>query len=77
MNLPPDPLTEMEAKLAGEGPMARLNDLEVYRVLISLAERTGVLSQRCWSVATGTALATTSRLLRALASALYRVRIED
>jgi hypothetical protein len=39
----------MEAKIASEGPVARLNYLEVYRVLISLAQRTQVLSKRFWS----------------------------
>ena len=55
----------------------RLSDLDVYRLLIVLAERTGRLSTRCWSTAAATALQASSTVLRRLAAALYRANIRD
>ena len=55
----------------------RLGDLEVYSLLVRMAERTRELSARCWSIAAATALKAASGTLRALASALYRAKLRD
>ena len=55
----------------------RLSDLDVYHLLIRLGEQTRPLSARCWSTAAATALTAASRVMRALASALYQANIRD
>ncbi len=50
----------------------RLDDLTVYRRLINLVEELECLSRRCWSVASTTALVAASRVIRLVASGLYR-----
>ena len=55
----------------------RLGDLEVYSLLVRMAERTRLLSARCWSTAAATALRAASGALRALASALYRANLRE
>lgn len=70
-----------QAASTGQAPGAsnleRLSDLDVYRLLLRLSERTGELAARCWSRAAATTLAAAARVLRALASALYRANLDQ
>ena len=63
---------------AAQQPMReRLSDLDAYRQLLRLSEETGDLSQRCWSTAASTAFAAASKVLRILASGLYRANLRE
>jgi hypothetical protein len=55
----------------------RLSDLDAYRLLVRLSERTRALSARCWSTAAGAAFAVAATVLRTLASALYRANLRE
>lgn len=54
-----------------------LDNLTVYRRLILLHEELDHLSKRCWSPAAGRAHAVAAAIIRALASGIWRIGIED
>ena len=54
-----------------------LDNLTVYRRLILLHEELDHLSKRCWSPAAGRAHAVAAAIVRALASGIYRIGIDD
>jgi hypothetical protein len=52
-------------------PQERIDDLQVYKILLALVEELELLSALAWSVASATALQAAAILIRKLASALY------
>ena len=54
-----------------------LDNLAVYRRLILLHEELDHLSKRCWSPAAGRAHAVAAAIVRALASGIWRIGIND
>ena len=70
---PTDPIGDPEDSLIAE----RLDDLTIYKRLVHIAQELEWLSKRCWSVASGTAVAATARIITALASAVYRATLRD
>lgn len=57
-------------------PMDRLDDLQVYRKLHAVVEELDGVSNRSMSPAAATAIEATTKLVRALASGLYKQSIE-
>jgi trimethylamine:corrinoid methyltransferase-like protein len=56
--------------------MRTVSDLAVYARLIKLVDELDALANTCASVITETALRTASRMLRRLASAVYKTGVE-
>ena len=54
-----------------------LDNLTAYRRLILLHEELDHLSKRCWSPAAGRAHAVAAAIIRALASGIWRIGIND
>lgn len=57
-------------------PMDRLDDLQVYRKLHALVEELDGIANRSMSPAAATAIRAVTRLVKALASGLYKQSIE-
>lgn len=55
----------------------RLDDLQVYKRLLALVEELEALAVRCWSPAAATALLAASKIVRTVASALYKWMINE
>jgi hypothetical protein len=53
----------------------RLDDLQVYRLLIDEAAQLETAATSCWSTGAATALAAASRVIRTLASAIYKASL--
>ena len=56
--------------------MERLDDLQVYRLLIAEAALLEKAASSCWSIGAATALAAASRVVRTLASAIYKLSLD-
>jgi hypothetical protein len=56
--------------------MVRLDDLTVYKRLISISEELDRMAGQCWSPATATAIKTCAAAIRRIASAVFKRSLE-
>ena len=72
MDEPEKPLGGPKQRIVVE----RLDDLTVYIRLLNLTEELECLSNRCWSLASETALKVVARAIRSTASAIFKASLD-